>query len=168
MKKLTRFSIYHLALVIFLFLLVTFHLSFVTIQAQTSQTHVIHITKYGFTPQKVEVVQGSTIQFINDDRVPHWPASDPHPTHTIYPELDSKQGLVFKGKFEFKADKVGIWEFHDHLSPTHKGQLIIDQTSYRTPQPEVIKSQNRQENGGILTIVITWLQKLIDFISDVK
>ncbi len=49
---------------------------------------VVHVTEKGFEPRSVEVGAGETMVFENVDDEGHWPASDDHPTHEIYPAFD--------------------------------------------------------------------------------
>ena len=62
---------------------------------------------------------------MNDGERNHWPASNFHPTHTLYPEeggclgstLDVCKGLKKGEEFSFKFEKEGVWSMHDHLYP---------------------------------------------------
>lgn len=85
----------------------------------------ISMTAKGFEPSKVSVKKGTTVTFVNNDSISHWPASAPHPTHTIYPQLDSKTGIAAGASWSFTFDKVGEWKFHDHLTPTMFGSVTV-------------------------------------------
>lgn len=85
----------------------------------------IHMTENGFTPDKVNVSSGATITFVNDDTYWHWPASDPHPTHTNYPELDPKKPIAPKASWQFTAVRTGSWGIHDHLAPYILGTIVV-------------------------------------------
>ncbi len=86
---------------------------------------IVEMTDEGFSPPEVNVEVNSTISFINKDKKDHWPASDLHPTHGIYPEFDPRRPIHPGETWQFKAEKVGIWKFHDHLYPHRKGMLIV-------------------------------------------
>src|SRR5581483_4444795 len=79
----------------------------------------------GFTPTEVTIKKGQTVRFVNRGKNFHWPASNPHPTHDIYPEFDPKIPIP-SGKFwSFEFDRVGQWGYHDHLVPYHTGTITV-------------------------------------------
>ena len=85
----------------------------------------VRITKDGFFPEEIRVTKGTTVIFENKDEYWHWPASDIHPSHSIYPEFDPG-GAIGPGKnWEFIFDRVGEWGYHDHLSPYIVGKIIV-------------------------------------------
>ncbi|OGI67204.1 hypothetical protein A3A05_00565 [Candidatus Nomurabacteria bacterium RIFCSPLOWO2_01_FULL_41_12] len=88
------------------------------------------INDKGFSPEKIIVPQGTTVKWVNQDERPHWPASNFHPTHSLYPEQGGCIGSLFdacrslkEGEYySFKFDIAGIWPVHDHLSP---GMIMV-------------------------------------------
>lgn len=85
----------------------------------------ITITASGFTPSTVSIKKGDTVKFTNFDSIAHWPASAPHPSHTNYPEFDSRPGIAAGSSWSFKFLKIGTWSFHDHLNPGLHGTVIV-------------------------------------------
>lgn len=85
----------------------------------------IEMTKDGFTPDTIAVAKGTTVRFVNVDAVAHWPASDLHPSHTIYPEFDPKEPIQSGKEWAFTFDKVGEWSMHDHLAPYFVGTITV-------------------------------------------
>ncbi len=85
----------------------------------------VSITDEAFVPNAITIKLGSTVTWKNEGVRDHWPASNYHPTHTLYPEgggclgskLDACKGLKTGEEFSFKFDKEGIWPMHDHLYP---------------------------------------------------
>src|SRR3989304_4060025 len=53
--------------------------------------NVIEMTSSGFNPGTLTISVGETVTFVNKGDAKHWPASDIHPTHTVYPESDIKK-----------------------------------------------------------------------------
>lgn len=92
---------------------------------QPSATVEINLLMTGFTPGSITVKKGTTVVFKNTDVVGHWPASAPHPTHTIYPEFDSKKTIAAGQSWSFTFEKVGTWKYHDHLNPTIYGSVTV-------------------------------------------
>lgn len=80
----------------------------------------------GFEPEKIVVKAGGKVTFINKDKVFRWPASDLHPTHTIYSEFDPKEPIKPGDSWEFTFEKIGLWNYHDHLSPLLTGKIIVE------------------------------------------
>ena len=90
-----------------------------------SEVQIIEMTENGFEPDAVTVDQNSTIIFLNKDTQPHWPASNPHPTHELYPEFDPRQEVVQTESWSFRPKKIGTWKYHDHLFPHIKGVITV-------------------------------------------
>ncbi len=98
---------------------------------QVEDVAVVHIADDGFMPQRVQVEAGTVVIFENIGGNYHWPASNAHPTHTLYPDsditkcgtieeiniLDSCRGLKSGEEFQFRFTSKGEWGVHDHLYP---------------------------------------------------
>ena len=79
----------------------------------------------GFAPASITVKRGDTVVFQNQDSQAHWPASDLHPTHGIYPEFDPQTSIEPNKSWSFTFDKVGKWKYHDHLFPSVHGMVTV-------------------------------------------
>lgn len=93
-----------------------------------STTYPLTINPEGITPKELTIAIGDTVEFRNSDVKPHWPASNPHPTHTDYPEFDPKAAIEPGGIWSFKFTKAGTWKFHDHLNGRNtkfQGTVIV-------------------------------------------
>jgi len=85
----------------------------------------IIITDEGFVPEEIKVQKGTKLIFINKGKQAHWPASNFHPTHSLYPDeggcisskFDACRGLKTGETFEYVIKEFGKWPLHDHLSP---------------------------------------------------
>lgn len=113
-----------------------------------SETVIVKITASGFEPQTITVDQNSTIIFVNKDQQGHWPASNIHPTHDIYPEFDPKKPIALGDSWLFKPKKIGEWKYHDHLFPHIRGKVTVI-------------SENGQEQTS------SWQQQFSDFIGQI-
>jgi plastocyanin len=105
------------------------------------QSHIVEITQSGFSPSVMTVKNGETVTFTNMVSRPSWPASNVHPTHTLYPGsdiqkcatpeeagiFDACRGLNIGDSFFFTFMEVGTWVYHDHLSPFITGQIIVEE-----------------------------------------
>jgi plastocyanin len=78
-----------------------------------------------FTPATVTIKVGDIVVFKNQGTSPFRVASDPHPTHTNYPEFDSKSAVAAGKSYEFKFTKVGTWGYHDHMNPSATGTVKV-------------------------------------------
>ena len=94
----------------------------------------VYITVQGFVPEWTVVKAGDTVVWINNDTAPHWPASNVHPTHNLYPEpggcigskFDACQELAKGEQWNFTFDIKGTWAYHDHLKQTTRGRIEVD------------------------------------------
>jgi len=82
-------------------------------------------TDEGYTPNEVTIKKGDIILWKNESSNFHWPASDIHPTHGIYPEFDPLRAVAPGEDWKFKYDKVGTWQFHDHLRANKIGKITV-------------------------------------------
>jgi plastocyanin len=85
----------------------------------------VSYTDSGFSPRDITVAKGQTVTFVNNSTHDMWPASDDHPTHTIYPEFDPKRRIAAGDSFSFVFEKVGTWEYHNHLQSSQTGSVTV-------------------------------------------
>lgn len=94
---------------------------------------VVTMNDQGFSPKELQIKKGDTIEFINAGSRPHWPASAVHPVHTDYPEgggcigsaFDACEGVKPGEAWSFTFNQVGTWKYHDHLSPSLTGVIVV-------------------------------------------
>lgn len=79
-----------------------------------------------FDPSSVTIAVGDTVVFRNKSQGDFWPASNPHPTHSDYPGFDARKNIGPGQTYEFTFNKVGRWSFHNHLSPSIGGIIIVE------------------------------------------
>lgn len=87
--------------------------------------HLVRITSSGFEPSVVEIYRGDTVVFLNNDTDERWPASDNHPSHEIYPQFDPNRPLEAGEKWIFTFERVGTWNYHDHIYPSMGGTIVV-------------------------------------------
>lgn len=85
------------------------------------------MTKDGFEPSNIQIRKDETVIFQNKDSRDRWPASNNHPTHDIYKGFDPQKPIKPGESWEFKFEKEGEWQFHDHLYPQIKGTVSVGQ-----------------------------------------
>ncbi len=71
---------------------------------------------------------GKKIYFYNASSHDLWLASDPHPSHTSYPEFNSGKVILPGSYFEFIFTKAGKYTYHNHLKPEQTMKLKIGAT----------------------------------------
>ncbi len=86
----------------------------------------ISMDEVGFDPSELTIPVGTTVVFLNNGQAPHWPASDPHPTHTDLSAFDAKKGLATGESFSYTFTEAGTYGIHDHLNPKAKGTIIVE------------------------------------------
>lgn len=123
--------------------------------ATAASKTTVHMTANGFSPQEVTIQKGETVVFINDDSQNHWPASNIHPTHEIYPEFDPKTTIAPGKSWEFAFDKAGTWKYHDHILSTQSGTVIVEGSNAQTESTTQVSWWKKTWNA-----LTSWWHKL--------
>ena len=84
------------------------------------------LTDEGFVPQNIRIKQGTTVRFTTTRSDEFWPASNPHPTHSLYPAFDPKEPIEPSDSWSFTFDRVGVWGYHDHIRAYYTGIIQVD------------------------------------------
>lgn len=87
--------------------------------------YVITMTDDGFVPSEVTIYEGQTVKFITERSKLFWPASNFHPTHTIYSQLDPLKPIPIDESWSFTFAEKGEYRFHDHLFPSALGIIYV-------------------------------------------
>ncbi len=95
--------------------------------------NTIVLKKDGFHPRTLTVEAGETVTFKNESGKYFWPASDFHPTHTLYPAFDAKEPIAPGGEYRFAFDEAGTYPFHDHLAAYFSGIVKAKDASGNVP-----------------------------------
>ena len=88
----------------------------------------------------MEINKGDIVLFLNEGSSKSWPASDVHPTHTVYPNsgiskcgtveeeniFDACKGLANGESYSFTFNEIGTWTYHDHLKPYVGGTIVVN------------------------------------------
>ena len=86
----------------------------------------VKYTDKGFSPEKIDVTQGSMVEFINESSTDMWVASSQHPSHTDLPTFDqfkpTRKGSIYRYVF----DKKGAWSYHDHINASLGGIVTVN------------------------------------------
>ena len=98
---------------------------FITKEQVAPGDMVVIITPDGFLPKEVTVKQGERVVWLNERGTYAWPASDLHPTHSIYPEFDPLEPVPEGQAWSFIFRKTGEWRYHDHLKPNFRGLVKV-------------------------------------------
>lgn len=91
----------------------------------TSTPTVVTYDSKSFSPASVTIEVGDTVTFTNTGSGSMWVGSDPHPNHTDLPAFDSLKGLKKGESYSFTFTKAGSWGYHNHLSSSHKGTVVV-------------------------------------------
>lgn len=91
----------------------------------------------GFSPSEVTIKKGGTVTWTNSSGGEMWIASAQHPSHMVYAGTSREEhcpdaaGTAFDqcagstGNYSFTFQKVGTWNYHDHLSAQKFGKVIV-------------------------------------------
>lgn len=91
--------------------------------------YAVTLTENGFEPAEIRIAQGQTVTFRTTAGKPFWPASNPHPAHTDYPEFDAQLPIAPDAGWNFTFGKAGTWRYHDHLAPYFTGTIVVTPAS---------------------------------------
>ena len=98
-----------------------------------ARTYIVSIEANGFNPKLVTISVGDTVRWVNNNSKLHWPASDPHPTHTGVPDFDPFADLLPGETFSYTFKKAGAFSYHDHT------QAVIDDVATLTGVVRVLE-----------------------------
>ncbi|MEX0652017.1 MAG: hypothetical protein WD509_00900 [Candidatus Paceibacterota bacterium] len=90
-----------------------------------SLSRVITLGDDGFIPSELTILEGESVTFVTTRSNFFWPASNLHPSHSIYSEFDPKRPLTPEESWTFTFNKSGQWEYHDHLTPYFIGTIFV-------------------------------------------
>jgi plastocyanin len=108
--------------------------------AEEEEEYVVIYNDAGYSPKTLTIKKGETVTFKNQSSRSMWPASAMHPSHRVYsgtsleehcPDLsgtafDACKGYLPGESWSFKFDKVGTWKYHDHLTPSDTGTIVVE------------------------------------------
>ena len=94
--------------------------------------NLVELRESGFYPDPIQIRKDEEVRFVNKTSEPFWPASDPHPSHTIYQGFDSKMPIAPNESWSFKFEKEGTFKYHDHLSPFDRGTILVGKNNSTT------------------------------------
>lgn len=124
--------------------------------ALVSAQTVIKMTDAGFVPDTVRIAPGSMVVFENADTTDHWPASNPHPVHTILPALDPRHPVTPGDTWSFAFTSAGTWHFHDHLYPNFTGTIIVGGGPTGTAMATSTSLISRLWSSWVQTLASLW------------
>ncbi len=93
----------------------------------TGIEHAVILSEEGYNPSEFTIGLGDTVVFSADSSYgrPFWPASNIHPTHSVYAAFDPLEPVEPTATWSFTFDQEGEWRFHDHLAPYHTGTITV-------------------------------------------
>jgi|GEM_PF-979141 len=99
-------------------------------------TGIVNYSDAGFSPKTISIEQGGTVTFVNNSSRNMWVASNVHPTHNEYPDesdddclgssFDACTGIPVGENWSFTFESIGEWGYHDHLSVSRTGTVIVE------------------------------------------
>ena len=102
--------------------------------------NIIIYSDGGYLLNILNINLGATVTFKNESSRTMWTASDFHPSHIIYggtslgehcPDIngaafDSCVGIQPGNSWNFTFNKIGSWNYHNHLKPSDTGTIIVE------------------------------------------
>jgi len=98
--------------------------------------NTVHYTDAGFSPSTITVKKGTVVSFLNQSDREMWVATDEHPSHTGYAGTSRNEHCTAgsatafdqcgRGNvYMFTFDKVGTWDYHDHVNAQFGGTVVV-------------------------------------------
>lgn len=90
--------------------------------------HTVRLTANGVEPKTLTIRAGDSVSFTNDGNTDFWPASDPHPSHTLCPGFDARRSLASGDMYTLAFTSARTCTYHNHLDPfndAQKGTIIV-------------------------------------------
>lgn len=87
--------------------------------------NVVKITGSGFSPKIITIQANQTVTWINDDSAAHQVNSAVHPTHLVYPPLNTVDLVNPTDQKSLSFPTPGTYNYHDHLNPSSTGQVVV-------------------------------------------
>ncbi len=78
-----------------------------------------------FNPGRVVIFKGTEVTFKNLSAQNFWPATNIHPLNLLYSEFNASSQIGPGDSWSFVFEKVGEWDYHDHLNPSMGGEIIV-------------------------------------------
>lgn len=98
-----------------------------TPQQRVEPTITVVRTPDGYEPKDITIKVGDTVEWVNESGEYHWPASDLHPTHGVYPEFDPMAPVAPDTAWQFTFTQAGEWRYHDHIRANKTGTVVVTQ-----------------------------------------
>lgn len=107
--------------------------------SQSNSDRQVVYTNSGYSPAELIVNIGDTVIWKNESSQSLWTASSLHPVHGAYggtslqehcPDKENNDFDECKSSqtgelWPFTFNKAGTWKYHNHLNPSHFGQVIV-------------------------------------------
>ncbi len=110
-------------------------------------------TAKGFDPSILGVPLGTRVAFRNKSKFPMWPASDPHPTHTDYPEFDAKKDYLPGQTYVFQFERYGVFGFHNHERSSDRGTIRVSDPDHPLPNIDKTKINQQAQRNKLLAML---------------
>lgn len=138
-------------------------------ESDKENVFIIHVSETGFKPKKSHVDVNTKVVFENVGKEEHWPATDDHPSHTLYdgtsleehctsgatPAFDACKSLKNGETWSFVFTKEGVYRYHDHVWPQFNGEVVVG-----NPKENVL-----QKKESVFSYLVYFLRKTFFIIS---
>lgn len=106
--------------------------------------YIIELREDGFHPDTLTIKEGDTVRFTTINGQPFWPASNVHPTHTVYPDFDPRKPIPPDESWSYTFDDAGTYRFHDHIVSTYEGVINVERKDGTKVTVDCSVKQNQQ------------------------
>lgn len=90
------------------------------------RTATVIINEDDFSPATLTIHPGTTVIWQNEDQNTHYVESDPYPSATDLPGLNSNVGISHNDTYQYTFNQKGSFGYHDRLNPTeYHGTIVV-------------------------------------------
>lgn len=90
------------------------------------EENVVKVSSSGFSPQNITIAAGESVTWVNEDTEDHQINSAVHPTHLLYPPLNSVGLLKAGQRKSLSFPEAGTYKYHNHLNPSLTATVTVE------------------------------------------
>jgi len=83
-------------------------------------SNVVSFTNNGFSPETINVKQGTVVRFVNNASQKMWVVADNS-------TFNMGMGVDKDGVYEYRFSSTGEWWYHNNLNSNQKGRVVVSQ-----------------------------------------
>lgn len=96
------------------------------VTTEAMEENVVKVSSSGFSPQSITIKAGESVTWVNENSEDHQVQSAIHPTHQLYPPLNTVGLIKSAEKKSLSFPEAGTYKYHDHLNPSLTASITVE------------------------------------------